>query len=343
MQYYLGKNKNMKKIIIGILIGVVALLTMAIPVFAIAPPDTTPTIDAINVYRSCIETNDQLYVMQYNIYYAVPPSETVSEAFIFRLMNGATELKSTTAYAYHTSGYGRGIAAIYFSAAEVTAKGMGWVGAYTAVLSGNPTLTWTGTGCPYVTATTYDTWNDPMGSVLGTDVLTLAIDYTSDWGVGATTPLFITIGGSTTLSSYGEDYFTTSIPSLMTMQPDIFSAASIAAYYYERTNPSTYAASIGHTAWAGTWVDDMLQPTATALNISAAYAYGLVWAVITLTLLGLMVLKTGIKFEIILLVGGVMSIFGSLLHFLPMLIPIVIGFSLVILATWMLFWKPSNA
>lgn len=332
-----------KRLSISLFLAIILTLSISITVLAIDPPTVpTPTIDAINVYRDCVEENDQLYVIEYTINYGVAPDEVVSEAYIFRLMDGATELKSSTAYPYYDSGYGVGIASIYFSAAEITAKGMGWMGAYTTVISGNPTLTWTGTGCPYVSSTTYDSWNDPIEKLLGEHIMYLAQFFTVDWGWTAT-PLYESSGGTMYLSALGEDYFSSSIPNLMTMQPDIFSATVTGAEYHERANPLTYAGTIDYTYWAGTWINDAIQPTATALDIDLSMAYGGIWAVITLGVLGLMIRITGFKFEILLLVGGAMTVCGSLVHFLPMLIPIMIGVLLILAAVWTMFWKPSSA
>ncbi len=111
-----------KRLLVSVALAAISILLIASPALAIAPPDSAPTIDAINVYRDTLEENDQLYVIEYTITYAVPPAESVTEAFIFRLMDGATELRSTTAYAYNNDGYDNGIASMYFSAQDVTDK-----------------------------------------------------------------------------------------------------------------------------------------------------------------------------------------------------------------------------
>lgn len=331
-----------KKIIGATLVAAIATLLIVLPVLAIATPDTTATIDAVSVYRSCLETNDQLYIIEYNIPYATPPSELVSEAYFFRLMNGTTELKSNTAYAYNDSGYNEGIAAIYFTATEVSDNGMTWQGSYTVVIAGNPTLTWTGGNTPYEISTP-TVWNDPMGDTLADDIRTLAQSLSSDWGLAAATDLFTTDAGTVFLSSQGADYFGTSIPNLMNMQPDIFSASAVGVDFYERDNPLTYATSINYTYWAGTWVGNALDPTATALGISGAFVYALFWGVVTIALLMLIAIAGIRDYEILLLLGGVMTVFGALLHFIPMLIPVLIGAVLVIMFVYKSFLRPSGA
>jgi len=308
-----------------------------IAVLAIAPPDVpTPTIDGITVYRDCVEVDDWLYVIEYTITYGGGvPTENIEESFIFRIMNGAVELKSGLAYAYNNDGYDDGIVGIYFSAAEIASLAMVWNTNYTVRIEGNPTLTWTGTGCPSVSSTTYSAWNDPMEFTLGSDVMTLAILFSASWGGNA---LFESSGGTMTLSPDGEDYFSTSIPNLMIMQPHIFISSVSPTVYYERDNPLTYATSLDYTYWAGTWLD--LTTVATDLAIPPTFLYGSLWFIVMLgAMIGVVFLTK--TFEPIIIVAGLLLVFGALLHFIPLLVPIIIGAILVILGVFSVLYKPS--
>jgi len=334
------KKRWVKRFIASFLVAV--LLMPSIAVLAIAPPDVpTPTIDGITVYRDCVETDDWLYVIEYTITYGGPPTENVEEAFIFRIMDGAVELKSGLAYTYHALGYDDGIVGIYFSAAEVAAAptvipgGLVWLSAYTVRIEGNPTLTWTGTGCPSVSSTTYAAWNDPMGGILGIDVLTLAVQLSASWGGAA---LFLSQGGTVVLSSPGEDYFSTSIPNLVTMQPHIFISSVSPTVYHERTHALTYAASLDYTFWTGTWLD--LTTVSTDLGIPPTFLYGSLWFIVMLgAMIGVIFLTK--TFEPLIIVAGLLLMFGALLHFIPLLIPIIIGAILVLLGVFSVFYKPS--
>jgi hypothetical protein len=126
---------------LGILAGT-ALCLVATPVYAIQEADTV-NINGVYVYRHCLETGDNLFLIDYTITYTTNPDEGANEAYIFRLMDGAVELGSTTVYAYYDDGYGRGLASIYFTAAEVTALGIVWEDPYDLQIDGNPTLHWT--------------------------------------------------------------------------------------------------------------------------------------------------------------------------------------------------------
>lgn len=126
---------------LGVLAGA-ALCLMASPAYAIPEADSV-NINGVYVYRHCLESDDNLFLVDYTITYGTNPDEGANEAYIFRLMDGAVELGSTSAYAYYDDGYGRGLAAIYFTADEVTSLGITWEDPYTIQIDGNPTLPWT--------------------------------------------------------------------------------------------------------------------------------------------------------------------------------------------------------
>ena len=59
---------------------------------AIDSPDVSFSIDSVFVYQHCVQENDQLYLVEYTASYTTNPTETITEAFIGRLMNGTTKL-----------------------------------------------------------------------------------------------------------------------------------------------------------------------------------------------------------------------------------------------------------
>jgi len=119
------------------------LLLVVSSVLAVDSPDSM-TINSVYVYRHCLETDDQLYLVEYFVNYepigetSTNPDENITEAYLGRLMDGVDELSAVAPYAFFDEGYDRGIFAIYFSASDAPA----WNGAYTMRLDGNPTLTW---------------------------------------------------------------------------------------------------------------------------------------------------------------------------------------------------------
>lgn len=123
---------------VALLVGLVVFGT-GMPAFAqIHEPDVSFSINQIEVYRDAIEEDAQLYIITYECEYNTSPSVGIDEAFLFRLMNGTTELATVTAHPHFDSGYDLGIASGWFDAASAPA----WNGAYTVEFRGNPMLQW---------------------------------------------------------------------------------------------------------------------------------------------------------------------------------------------------------
>src|SRR3990172_12229174 len=117
------------------------LILLASPVTALATPLASPTsysISSVTVYSPALESNDQLYIVQFSVIYGSLPPTDASQAWIIRLMNGATELATAAPYAFYNSGYATGVVSFYLPAALAPA----WGGAYTVILEPNPTLSW---------------------------------------------------------------------------------------------------------------------------------------------------------------------------------------------------------
>ena len=204
---------------------------------SIASPDTL-TISSVNVYRNSIELLDQLYLITGTINYTVNPAgENAYDLFLIRLMDGATELKATAPYAFFDDGFDYFVIGMYFSAAEVTALGIGWgVGTgYSVKIEGNPGADWTASPPPSVVIGTFDQWYDGT-TVSNTTVnltlkmRTLALATENTWGVTLTELL----AGVRKFNATGEDYFTTTIPDLRLMTPELFSQSLTTPDFMER-------------------------------------------------------------------------------------------------------------
>lgn len=222
----------------------VVLSIPVVPIFAAVDPPDTLTISNVSVYRNAIEDGDQLYLVSGVIDYTVNPSGyNAYDLFLVRLMDGATELRSTAPYAYYDDGFDYYVVGIYFTAAEVTTFGMGWGDGtgYSMRIDGNPGIDWVST--PSVSVGTFDIWYDG-GSVAATTinatlkVRTLALATENTWGVTLTE----LIAGVRKFNSTGEDYFTTSIPNLRQVTPDLFSQSQFTPQF-----PDSDLVNIGYT------------------------------------------------------------------------------------------------
>ncbi len=309
-------------------------LAGVLPVYAINLPSPAPTLDVVNAYESTIEAGDQLYIYKFTIPYTSYPAETASQSFLARLfdVDGVTELGASTLYnnPYFHSGYGQGIISLYFSAADVATKSMVWGAAYTASLDGNPILSWNG-NIPHITNTI--TWDTGGSTSVAVRVISLALQFQSIWG------LVVTLTDSGTLTSYGDNYFTGTIPNLRNIAPTIFTGYITTADFHERTYSLTYALTL-RNQWIRTWLD--LTALGTDWGVDAIWIYMWLWLIV----LG------GVDYGIVLLAQStkpllyatlLMLTFGGLTGFLPWLAAIGAGAAIILLITEKLFWSKSGA
>lgn len=239
-----------KKVIIGCLIAVVALIFYVVPVSAtVTTPDST-TLDGVFAYRNIAETGDMGFLIEYHLIYtagdypggsAPVPADLASTNIIIKIMDGSTDLGNATApYPYYANGYQGGVAWIYYTAAEVTAAGITWEGDYTVYLVGNPLVTWSA-GAPSVDMAV-SSWDGSATSAatklsLGNKVLSLGLALTIEWGISLVEPQ----GGNYYLTTtYGEAYFPYAIQNLRTFAPQIFLAQQEAPIYKTEDPQSAY-------------------------------------------------------------------------------------------------------
>lgn len=233
-----------------------------IPVFAsVASPDTF-VISSVEAYRDCIEETDQLYIITGTVEYGTNPTGyDVSDLVLIRLMDGTTELGSTSPYPFYDSGFDYFVVGLYFSAADVSENGMGWGEStgYSVRMEGNPFIDWT-TGSPETTMSTFQLWYDGSSvsdtqSRVTTRLRVLA--RTAENNYDPTSFLFLeSIGGELKLTAYGEDYFTNSIPNLRYIAPDLFTASSTPVNLEEKILTEDYYSTgdtTGAQAYGANW------------------------------------------------------------------------------------------
>jgi len=303
----------------------------ASPALAIANPDTI-SINAVYAYRHCIETDDQLYLIDYSIEYGANPDENITEAYLCRLMEGVVEWGAVAPYAYYDDGYDRGLIAIYFPVADAP----GWAGAGLSMeLVGNPTLGWAG-ATPESSVGAFDLWSTSTGvtetqAEVAARVLYIADILEQDWGVD----LIDTAGGINYLTAYGENYFSNVIPYLNLIAPAAFSGSMVAAEFEERTYTQTYSTTL-RTAIIGTPLDF------TTLAASWGVPIMFVSSILYLMIMALVLYFTTVKvksYKPALLLSIPMMIAGVLLGMLPLLLLIMFGFFAILGIGYAFFYQ----
>ena len=241
-----------------LLVLLAALLLSATPVYADTPdPDSTPTIVSFNLYRNLRQPGDWLLVIYANIPYSTPPDTTVTQTFIWRLMDpdNVTVLGSTVGTNYNTDGYGYNVYSMYWSASEVTGFGMAWETIYGVRLSGNPVV--------FDTPPTYNfdldvsdystlTVQADVQAELTARILTIASDLDNKWGLLYS--LLTQNETATVLSTYGEAFFRGTIHGLQAMAPTVFSVIIRAIDIDPRDWDTEYAENVT-SQWEGTWIE----------------------------------------------------------------------------------------
>ncbi len=272
--------KKLYRIAVSLTLAVVILTVLAIPVLAIADPDTAPQVNAVYVYE--FDDGSAGVLIDYYLDYAVLPTETATESYIavFVDTDGTTQLKAVAPYTYVDSGYGRGLIYIPFTAAEVTTYSLDSVdqALYRIWLVGNPTLTWVPGPDPPKTVATIDQWNTTgdMNVLLALRVLYYADVLELAWSLDVIESTAL----GNRLTTIGEQYFTNVILNCRTLAPAAFATGT--------QTPSKedidYSTEFGATATSGTTLlavsPDTLSAGANTLNTAG----GVIPGTITLTL-----------------------------------------------------------
>lgn len=262
--------KKCRRALLMFILPLALSVIMPLSVFAIVAPDSIDILSK-SVYRNLLETNDRLYLFQYELAYAAYPTDyPVNQAFIFSLKNGATLLGTVLAYPYWSSapgdaqGYGKGVVSFYFNADFVNGADdifgniddpIVWGTAYTLTIDGNPVvLTWTAPPAKDFALSVNDytllTTTADNKLSLANKVKDISGDLETAWGAD----LLDTQEGQEVLSTEGEEYFVNSIPGLRAMAPSLFYVQQVAVDTTKRVWTTGYADALA----AGT-ADDVGQ------------------------------------------------------------------------------------
>lgn len=237
-----------------------ALLFCATPAYADTnDPDSTPTVEDINIYRNSIESGDWVVIIYANIPYSAIPDTPVTDTFIWRLIDtdNVTELGSTIGFDFNDDGYGYNVYSMYFSASTVTTLGLVWGTSYPIRLLGNPAVfdsppiyNFTVNAVDYSSETT----RAAVQSEIASRVITIASDLFNKWGLSANTSLLTQNESATVLSTNGESFFRGAIHGLQAMAPGAFSVVIRVIDIEYRTWTDNYSGNLTSQG-TGTWVE----------------------------------------------------------------------------------------
>jgi len=316
----------------------ILFLFVASPVLAaVAQPDTI-TVTEVRGYRHCLEEDDLLIIAKYHLDYTTNPDNSVEYTYLCRMMEGATELASTTPYWIVNKGYDWGIFSFYFSTSEAPA----WEGSYTIRLEGNPTLEWDGETPPLVSTDSIlwinSTSMNDTETYLGNWILYLAQDFANRWETTLTTE----VTGGTVLNSAGQQYFTNSIQNLREITPNILSTGIGGVVFTEEDHTQSYQTSLlGRIS-----DDDMLgkarASTANLLGSSDEVAGAILFFMFLGAIVWGITYATGGQTRPIAFILIPMVIMGNLVGLLSLTFTMVVGLLCAIASAYILFYKGAS-
>ena len=261
-------------------------LVLLVPgtVSAQAAPDAL-TILSVQGYTGALEDDDLLLVVRYDIEYASPPSQLVSDTYIGRFLVDTTDRNSTELFPFSQRGYNQGLFSFYWTALQVVSDSVEYNNPndenYIIRLQGKPGV-FPG-GVPAINTSTI-TWRTRLE--LRTDIIALAeaLQGDPDW-VTEELSLIVT-GDQTQFTASGEEYFATVIPRLASMEPSLFESAVAILLPVTRTPTNTYADDL-EGFWADYWVDENLG------NVADNFRMSLVVLKTALAFIAMLIVCTG--------------------------------------------------
>jgi len=243
----------MKKLLL--LAVVLGALTMAL-----ADPDFIQ-ISAVNKYTSIVTSGDALYWVNYEITYATPPDENISEGWVARLVDvgGMGQLQSvvpTAAGGIPNGGYDRGFFAFYFDTEPITS------GTLTVYLTGNPALSPTPVGINTSSIV------DRSTGELADDVIDYVQAMENSWDISL---LQASTSGPLIFTVTGENYATSAVPGVRAMIPSLFTFSTETQEGFEQGVDNTYLNSL-ESLFNGTTVQTSIDNMEVGLGVSEATA-----------------------------------------------------------------------
>ena len=249
-----------KRLLYSVVLAVLVVLLTTMSVLAIADPLTDPQVKAVYVYEDLAEDGDLGILIDYYLDYDLDPlvdpdfvdipDEFVTEAYLasFIDIDGTTQLGTVAPYTFESSGYGRGMIWIYFTAAEADDLSIDSVDEllYSVWFMGNPTVPSGWTGDPPKTTAAIDEWwatGEGDSSVL----LALRVLYFADvlelfWEL----PMITETALGSRLTPTGESYFENVIPNLRTIAPACFSVSTVPQVQEDLDYSTAFGATIAN-------------------------------------------------------------------------------------------------
>lgn len=199
----------------GLVLGVLGVLLLTSPVWAMGNPDYV-SIGDVYVFEDVVETGDQLFFCRYDVSYNGTPDEDAEDTWQMVLYNSTGSLIATRPLNY----YQHNIISIYLTADEAIASGA----AHRIKIMGMPSVFGNLTEDVTMQTRTLTSGDYIAGEFLGGYMVTQAEILETDWEIA-----LLTSGDK--LNDTGATYFLKAVPGLNTMVPEIFQVTTSGVVY----------------------------------------------------------------------------------------------------------------
>lgn len=323
-------KKFIKPILIILTLCLLLIASPASSIFAIDVPNSISLDSTAQAFRSLLEPNDMLIIVGYNIAYYIYPEETAYETFIGRVLDSnGLSIAATRLFAYYEAGYSEGVFSLYMNAETAPV----WGSNIQVSLSGNPTLDWSGP-IPN-TSTNIIEWNNDLGG-LTSFILDKAYVLSNTWNVD----LLLRLASGIKLSDYGDVYFSSVVPNLRQLCPDLYADSSYSPAYKEAEYSQNYLNQLW-ARWDTTPYAVSFANLAEYFNLTSTQFRG----VLAFILLGVAsVAIAGVtqspKPLLIIILPTIFML--NLMGMLSLLVTAILGFASVLLLGYILFYKGAS-
>ena len=228
--------------------------------FALADPDVL-RLEFINRYDDIAVSGDAFFLVEYTLEYVVPPNESIAQGWLGRLVDvgGSGQLAAVQPFAGASipdQGYSQGTFGFYFQVEPTV------TGTLRIILDGNPSLS------PTPAGVFSDSITQQSASDLVVDLRAQGVRLEDVWAVDLISPVG---DGVNRYTLAGEEYFSSALPNLRNLAPDLFVLQSITPDVPDRPSDATYTTA-RFNLWNGTPVKTGFENFATFLNVSEVVA-----------------------------------------------------------------------
>ncbi len=295
--------------------------------YALADPDVI-RLEFINRYDDVAVSGDAFFLVEYTLEYVVPPNESIAQGWLGRLIDvdGSGQLAAAQPFAgadIPDQGYSRGAFGFYFQVEPTV------TGTLRVALEGNPALVPTPVGIFSESIT------QQSASDLVVDLRAQGVRLEDVWAVDLISPVG---DGANRYTLAGEEYFSSALPNLRNLAPDLYILQSITPEVPDRPSDTTYTTG-RFNLWDGTPVKTGFENFATFLNTSEVVARFLIMLAVSVAVAVGIGLAQGIRgteyaVSLQILSGFLMMLLGFWLGMVTVqVVGTMLSIAVVVLAT----------